>query len=157
MCFGDLTHGVNILFNTWTNCLNTAPSLLNRRFVATILIFICFVFYFDHYNVNKCIWSTRTLGRYAPLVLAPIGGWGTIQTLPGANKYSCILIPTFSYQYIPIIIHNRSCNSLKPNLAALSSKKFIWLWASVLSQVCWKKIHHHWQHCQPKGWHWTKQ
>ena len=44
--------------------------------------------------------DTRTSARYARLVLAPAGGWGTVQTLLGANKYSCILIPTFSYPYI---------------------------------------------------------
>merc|ERR1712105_416179 len=37
------------------------------------------------------------------------GVWGNVQTLLGANKYSCILIPTISYPYIPIITHNRSC------------------------------------------------
>ena len=41
-----------------------------------------------------------TFACYACLVLAPAGGWGTVQTLLGANKYSCILIHTFSYPYI---------------------------------------------------------
>ena len=56
--------------------------------------------------------STRTSARYAHLILAPAGrGWGTVQTLLQANKYSCILIHTISYPYIPIITHNRSCYS----------------------------------------------
>ena len=32
-------------------------------------------------------------------------GWGTVQTLLGANKYSCILIHTISYPYIHTYIH----------------------------------------------------
>ena len=36
--------------------------------------------------------NTRTLAHYTRLVLAPAGGWRTVQTLLGANKYSCILI-----------------------------------------------------------------
>ena len=39
--------------------------------------------------------QTRTLGHYAPLILAPAGGWGSVETLLGANKYSCILNPPF--------------------------------------------------------------
>ena len=53
------------------------------------------------------IFYTRTSARYARLVLAPAGGWGTVQTLLGANKYSCILIPNLSYPYIPIRTYNR--------------------------------------------------
>ena len=48
-------------------------------------------------------WSTRSSACYAYLVLAPAGGWGTVQTLLGANKYACILIHTILYPYIPII------------------------------------------------------
>ena len=33
----------------------------------------------------KLICITRPLARYAPLVLAPAGGWETVQTLLGAN------------------------------------------------------------------------
>ena len=54
---------------------------------------------------------TRTSARYAHLVLAPAGGWGTLQTLLGADKYSYILIHTLIYPYIPIITHRRSCYS----------------------------------------------
>ena len=72
------------------------------------ILFTKFSLYYD----ISCLFNfiiTRTLARYAHLVLAPVGGWGTVQTLLGANKYSCILISTISYPYITIITHNRSC------------------------------------------------
>ena len=62
-------------------------------------------------NMSFKFIKTRTLACYARLILAPVGGWGTVQTFLGANKYSCILIPTLSYPYIPIITYNRSCYS----------------------------------------------
>ena len=57
-------------------------------------------------KININITITRTSARYARLILAPVGGWGTVQTLLGANKYSCILIHTIAYPYIPIITYN---------------------------------------------------
>ena len=67
--------------------------------------------YIDTVLVNIAITQlvfirTRTSARYARIVLAPAVSWGSVQTLLGANKYSCIFIPTLSYPYIPIITHN---------------------------------------------------
>ena len=76
------------------------------------------------------IHGTRTSAHYARLVLAPVGGCGTVQTLLGANKYSCILIPTLSYPYIPIITHNRSCYS---SIWCYKFAKYIYVLVNFLS------------------------
>ena len=46
----------------------------------------------------------------APLILAPAGCWGTVQTLLGANKYHAYLYTPF-HTHTYIHTHNRSCNS----------------------------------------------
>ena len=79
-------------------------------------VWVCGVLYIDTVLVNIAITQlvfirTRTSACYARLILALAVSWGTVHTLLGANKYSCILIHTISYPYIPIITHNRSCNS----------------------------------------------
>ena len=86
-------------------------SMDSEKCNITSAIFPCMLYSYRVTEGRPNIEQTRTSARYTRLVLGPAGGWGTIQTLLGANKYLCILIPTLSYPFIPIGTYNRSCNS----------------------------------------------
>ena len=62
------------------------------------------------------------MAHYAHLVLAPMGGWGTLKTLLGANKYSCILV---THLFIPIHTYIHTTDHVTPQYVATNLEFFV--------------------------------